>query len=153
MKTIVLLFILAAAIATSHGLDLDHDIDNKIVSGQLRAFSTAYYERNIRCSSWRHAVEANNIIRFKTIPAECKDYIRDYILEDQSRADIKTVLSEAYSYAKSLDIVNGGNYTWVFDIDETLLSNIEYYAHHGFGYVLISSFSALPISLHNYFFP
>ncbi|CAL0326033.1 unnamed protein product [Lupinus luteus] len=133
MKTIVLLFILATTIATSHGLDLDHGKENKIVPRELKAFSSAHYERDIRCSSWRLGVETNNIIRFKTVPAKCKDYIRNYFLGDQSRADTKAVLSEAYSYAKSLDIIKGANYTWVFDIDETLLSNIEYYADRGFG--------------------
>ncbi|KAE9584639.1 putative Acid phosphatase [Lupinus albus] len=97
------------------------------------AFSTAHYERNIRCSSWRLAVETNNIIRFKTVPAKCKDYIRKYILGKQYSADTKEVLSEAYSYAKSIDIIKGGNYTWVFNIDDTLLSNVQYYASRGFG--------------------
>ncbi|CAL0326032.1 unnamed protein product [Lupinus luteus] len=133
MKTIVLLFVFAIAIATSHGFDLDHGIDNNMDSPKLRSFSRNHYDYDITCSSWRLGVEANNIIRFKTIPAKCKDYIRNYLLGDQSRADIKAVLSEAYSYAKSLDIIKAGNYTWVFDIDETLLSNVEYYADRGFG--------------------
>ncbi|KAL2338019.1 hypothetical protein Fmac_012465 [Flemingia macrophylla] len=57
--------------------------------------------------------------------------IGNYLLGDQYRSDSKTVCTEAYLYAKTLNIT--GQDLWVFDIDETTLSNLKYYADHGFG--------------------
>lgn len=54
----------------------------------------------------------------------------------QYRQDSKLVAREAYVYAKTLNLTGDGTDIWVFDIDETSLSNLPYYAQHGFGYVL-----------------
>jgi len=43
------------------------------------------------------------------------------------------VSKEAEEYAKSLKLSDDGKDAWIFDIDETLLSNLPYYAAHGFG--------------------
>ncbi|OIV90020.1 hypothetical protein TanjilG_00130 [Lupinus angustifolius] len=133
MKIILLLFILATSIATSHGLDLDHGIDYNILPLRLKSGSGGHYIKGITCSSWRLGVEAHNIIDWKTIPQECEDYVGNYILGEQYRADSKAVISEAYLYAKSLNLTKDGKNIWVFDIDETSLSNLQYYANHGFG--------------------
>jgi hypothetical protein len=61
------------------------------------------------------------------------------MLGDQYRADSKTVNREGYLYAKSLNLSGDGKDIWVFDIDETTLSNLPYYAKHGFGYASSSS--------------
>ncbi|CAL5336939.1 unnamed protein product [Camellia sinensis] len=42
-------------------------------------------------------------------------------------------LKEALEYAKSAELGEDAKDVWVFDIDETLLSNLPYYADHGFG--------------------
>ncbi|KAL7193746.1 hypothetical protein ACSBR2_025380 [Camellia fascicularis] len=42
-------------------------------------------------------------------------------------------LKEALEYAKSIELGEDAKDVWVFDIDETLLSNLPYYADHGFG--------------------
>ena len=34
----------------------------------------------------------------------------------------------AFQYAKSLNLIGDGKDIWVFDIDETTLSNVPYYA-------------------------
>jgi predicted secreted acid phosphatase len=39
------------------------------------------------------------------------------------------------AYAEGLKLASNGKEVWVFDIDETSLSNLPYYAKHGFGYV------------------
>ncbi|CAL0326030.1 unnamed protein product [Lupinus luteus] len=121
------------AIATSHGLDLDHGIDNKILPLRLKSGSGGHYIKGITCSSWRLGVEAHNIIDWKTIPQECEDYVGNYILGQHYRADSKVVNREAYFYAKSLNLTEDGKNIWIFDIDETSLSNLHYYADHGFG--------------------
>jgi hypothetical protein len=88
----------------------------------------------VSCSSWRLGVEAHNIIDWKTVPIECENYVGNYVLGDQYRADSKFVNREGFFYAKTVNVVGDGKDIWVFDIDETTLSNLPYYAKHGFGY-------------------
>lgn len=40
---------------------------------------------------------------------------------------------ESRIYAESVQLSVDGKDVWVFDIDETLLSNLPYYAEHGYG--------------------
>ncbi|XP_010541530.1 PREDICTED: vegetative storage protein 2-like [Tarenaya hassleriana] len=86
------------------------------------------------CRSWHLGVETNNIINFKTVPANCEEYVEDYLtFSDQYRADSKTICKEAYYYAKGLALKNDTVNVWIFDLDETLLSNIPFYQANGFG--------------------
>ncbi|CAL5361283.1 unnamed protein product [Camellia sinensis] len=89
--------------------------------------------RGLSCLSWRFGVETHNIIDWKTVPQSCENYIGHYMLGDQYREDSKAVVDQALSYAQSLKLAGDGKDVWVFDIDETTLSNLPYYAHHGFG--------------------
>jgi hypothetical protein len=50
----------------------------------------------------------------------------------QYRRDSRFVIDEAVAYAESLNLTGTGK-EWVFDVDETTLSNLPYYAKHGFG--------------------
>lgn len=86
------------------------------------------------CRSWHLGVETSNIINFQTVPANCKDYVEDYLTSEQYRADSKTVCKEAYFYAKGLALKNDTVNVWIFDLDETLLSNVPFYAQYGYGY-------------------
>ncbi|OVA12459.1 Acid phosphatase (Class B) [Macleaya cordata] len=70
---------------------------------------------------------------WKTVPVQCKDYVGHYMLGHLYRNDSKIVTDEAAKYAQSLNLTGDGKETWVFDIDETTLSNLPYYARHGFG--------------------
>ncbi|CAH2044372.1 unnamed protein product [Thlaspi arvense] len=86
------------------------------------------------CRSWHLGVETSNIINFGTVPANCKDYVEDYLTTSQQyRDDSKTVCKEAYFYAKGLALKNDTINVWIFDLDETLLSNIPFYAEYGYG--------------------
>ena len=58
-----------------------------------------------------------------------------YMLGRQYRWDSRVVIDEAIAYAEGLMIAGNGKEVWVFDIDETSLSNLPYYAKHGLGYV------------------
>ena len=60
------------------------------------------------------------------------------MLGKQYRKDVDLVAAEAYEYAKGLNITKDGKDVWVFDIDETTLSNLPYYARDtvAFGYKL-----------------
>ncbi|CAB4302998.1 unnamed protein product [Prunus armeniaca] len=95
----------------------------------------------LSCLSWRLAVETNNIINWKTVPAECEGYVGHYMLGHQYRKDSKVVTNGAWLYAKSLNLTKDGKNVWVFDIDETTLSNLPYYAVNGFGTELYNSTS------------
>ncbi|CAN6982635.1 unnamed protein product [Brassica oleracea var. botrytis] len=92
-------------------------------------------EVNLHCTSWRFAAETNNLAPWSTIPAECTDYVKDYVLgkgyvADLERESLKRLPS---SRAPSISPPRDGKDAWIFDIDETLLSNLPYYFDHGFG--------------------
>ncbi|MED6193573.1 hypothetical protein PIB30_020883, partial [Stylosanthes scabra] len=99
----------------------------------LKSGLGGHYIPETSCSSWRLGVEAHNIIDWKTIPQECEGYVGNYVLGERYREDSRAVTEEAYKYAKSLTLGGDGKDIWVFDIDETALSNLPYYAQHGFG--------------------
>ncbi|XP_060211448.1 acid phosphatase 1-like [Lycium barbarum] len=93
----------------------------------------------LKCTSWRFAVEANNLSPWKTIPEECADYVRQYIEGRGYKMDIDRVSNEAGAYAKSVNLGEDGKDVWVFDVDETLLSNLPYYSEHGYGLEVFDS--------------
>ncbi|KAG2534756.1 hypothetical protein PVAP13_9NG081600 [Panicum virgatum] len=68
---------------------------------------------DVRCASWRLAAEANNLAPWEAVPAECAAHVRAYLMGS--------------------DLGGDGRDAWIFDIDETLLSNLPYYADHGYG--------------------
>ncbi|PNX63959.1 acid phosphatase 1-like protein, partial [Trifolium pratense] len=135
MKT--LLFIFATLLATCHGDVLNHVHEHgstfKIFPLRMKTGSGGHYIPEVSCASWRLGVEAHNIIDWKTVPIECENYVGNYVLGDQYRADSKFVNREGYFYAKTVNVAGDGKDIWVFDIDETTLSNLPYYAKHGFG--------------------
>ncbi|KAK9724420.1 hypothetical protein RND81_05G070600 [Saponaria officinalis] len=92
-------------------------------------------EVNLQCTSWRFGVEANNLNPWKTIPEMCGDYVKNYILGKGYKVDLESVSNETLVFAKSFHVGDDGKDIWVFDIDETLISNLPYYVDHGFGYV------------------
>ena len=82
-------------------------------------------------------MEAYNKRDWKTVPASCEGYVGHYMLGGHYRRDSRVVVDEAVAYAEGLELAGNGREVWVFDIDETSLSNLPYYATHGFGYVHI----------------
>ncbi|KAI4973364.1 hypothetical protein ZWY2020_035625 [Hordeum vulgare] len=59
------------------------------------------------------------------------------VLEDESDLSL-WCWEKQYAYVDSLKLACNGKEVWVFDIDETTLSNLPYYAKHGFGYIRLS---------------
>lgn len=90
-------------------------------------------EVRLRCTSWRFAVEANNLSPWKTVPKDCAEHVREYMTGKGYAYDLEMVSKEAWEYAQSVKLGDDGKDAWVFDIDETLLSNLPYYAAHGYG--------------------
>ncbi|KAJ1388731.1 HAD superfamily [Sesbania bispinosa] len=100
-----------------------------------------HYIPDVSCASWRLAVEAHNIINFKTVPEECSGYIGNYILGDQYRSDSKTVCKQAYFYARELDITS----------KDVLFLTVEPYNSTKFNaWVELGTAPALPESLKLY---
>ncbi|XP_044959180.1 stem 28 kDa glycoprotein-like [Hordeum vulgare subsp. vulgare] len=87
----------------------------------------------VPCDSWRLGVEAYNVRDWKMVPANCEGYVGHYMLGSHYRRDSKVVIDEAIAYLDSLRLAGNGKEVWVLDIDETMLSNLPYYAIHGFG--------------------
>lgn len=76
-------------------------------------------------------------------------------------SDSEVAALDSISFAQSINITGDGKDSWVFDIDETLLSNLPYYEAHGFGsepfdeksfdaWVDLAEAPALPASLNLY---
>eukprot|EP00257_Ricinus_communis_P001015 XP_002510996.2 acid phosphatase 1 [Ricinus communis] len=107
--------------------------DNIIETETATQFKEFDNEIQLQCTSWRFAVEANNLNPWKTIPQECAGYVRDYVMGRGYQVDLERVSNEAGVYAKSVQLSEDGKDAWVFDVDETLLSNLPYYADHGYG--------------------
>ncbi|KAK3042278.1 hypothetical protein RJ639_001873, partial [Escallonia herrerae] len=82
----------------------------------------------INCLSWRLALETDNVRDWDVVPEACEDYVGRYMLGNQYRDDCNAVGDAALGYAASLKLAGDGKDMWVFDIDETALSNLPYYA-------------------------
>ncbi|PUZ64338.1 hypothetical protein GQ55_3G135800 [Panicum hallii var. hallii] len=140
----------AAEMIVDDGMPLIHMLRPLLGSGGrlgLRA--------RVPCDSWRFAVETNSLRDWRTIPARCERYVGNYMMGGHYRSDSRAVIDEAIAYAEGLQLAGEGKEVWVFDIDETTLSNLPYYAKHGFGvepynrtlftaYVMDASAPALP---------
>uniref|UniRef100_A0A0E0DN23 Acid phosphatase n=1 Tax=Oryza meridionalis TaxID=40149 RepID=A0A0E0DN23_9ORYZ len=87
------------------------------------------------CGSVRTALEAHNIIGWKTFPADCAKYVADYLTGERYGRDADVVINEAIAYAESLKLSGSGKEIWVFDVDDTALSTLPYQANHGYGYL------------------
>ncbi|KAK8934386.1 Acid phosphatase 1 [Platanthera zijinensis] len=92
----------------------------------------------LRCASRRFAGEANNLAPWKAVPSECGGYVREYMTGKAYGYDLEIAASESAAFARSVPLANDGKDAWVFDVDETLLSNLPYYADHGFGLELFN---------------
>ncbi|PIN04955.1 Acid phosphatase [Handroanthus impetiginosus] len=88
---------------------------------------------DLYCESWKFTVETNDAGNWTRIPERCVDFVKEYITGERYASDLKAVAVNALSYAKAVEVTGNGKDAWVFDIDETLLSNVPYYATHGFG--------------------
>ena len=124
MKVLYLFFcVIAALITTSHG-----DVPNPVHPLRPQSGSAGRRLPGIDCLSWRLAVETDNIQKWKLVPLSCENYVGHYMLGGQYRRDCEMATEAAYMYAKNVTLAKDGKDAWVFDIDETALSNLPYYA-------------------------
>ncbi|XP_057773177.1 acid phosphatase 1-like [Salvia miltiorrhiza] len=95
---------------------------------QLGRHSVGSDDYKVNCQSFRVGVEANNLRDWITIPSYCKSYIKTYLQKNQYSLDVEAIAFEAVDYAESLQKDVFLKDIWVFDIEETLLSNLGYLA-------------------------
>lgn len=87
------------------------------------------------CLSWRLGVETNNIRFWHTVPSDCLRYMQNYMLEGQYEHDLNMVVYQITSYMLTIDQVGDGFDSWIFDVDDTCISNLDYYRRsRRFGY-------------------
>ncbi|KAL8466039.1 hypothetical protein ACS0TY_035235 [Phlomoides rotata] len=122
----IFLFI-AIILSTSNA---EFDVVNPIRQLRPRSGAGGHRVKGLNCFSWRLAVETNNLQAWKLVPASCETYVGNYMLGQQYRNDCDQVADIAIEYAKSVKPAGDGKDVWVFDIDETTLSNIPYYARN-----------------------
>ncbi|CAN8326445.1 unnamed protein product [Cochlearia groenlandica] len=130
-RNIILLFIFAVLIKPS--------ISSSRISSLIKlpvATTVASY-----CESWRLAVETNNVGPWKVVPSKCVRSHGTYLNGGQFDQDYNVVVGYALAYAKTVKVGIDHKDVWVFDIDETLLSNLEYYTTRGYGSVPYNSTS------------
>lgn len=67
------------------------------------------------------------------MPKRCVNFVKEYMNGERYRSDSDVISDYALKYATTLDISGDGKDAWIFDVDETLLSNLPYYAIRGYG--------------------
>ncbi|CAL9205497.1 acid phosphatase 1-like isoform X1 [Musa acuminata AAA Group] len=97
------------------------------------ASASAFAYDHLYCDSWRLSVETNNARFWRTVPFRCSEFVQEYMSGARYASDTDIVVDESLAFARSVQIANDGNDAWIFDVDETLLSNVPYYAINGFG--------------------
>uniref|UniRef100_A0A1S4AWL5 Acid phosphatase 1-like n=1 Tax=Nicotiana tabacum TaxID=4097 RepID=A0A1S4AWL5_TOBAC len=85
--------------------------------------------------SWRLGVETNKLRDWKMVPGACENYVGYYMVGQHYRHDCEAVADAAIKYATGLKLGGDGKDVWVFDIDETTLSNLPYYARSDVAFV------------------
>ncbi|CAN0891752.1 Acid phosphatase 1 [Linum grandiflorum] len=97
------------------------------------------YNDKVYCDSWKLSSETNNAGDLaSTKPPRCHDYLVEYLTGDGHLADADMVAYDALAYAKTVEIVGDGKDGWIFDLDETLLTNLPYFKHYDFGYIPVN---------------
>ncbi|PHT39134.1 hypothetical protein CQW23_22707 [Capsicum baccatum] len=79
-------------------------------------------------------VELHNIRNYQAVPQECIAYIGKYMTSTQYQVDSERTISECILHLTTNCILEkDGKDSWIFDIDDTLLSSVPYYKKNGFG--------------------
>lgn len=79
------------------------------------------------------AVEANNVRPWRTVPAQCIRYVEDYMIGGQYCRDLDTVVEQILIYLNGIVAAADGMDAWILDVDDTCLSNLQYYRDKHFG--------------------
>lgn len=136
-KVLVMILLLVISTTASKGVREEEGMRHRKRHSAWRDMTTingsSYSEAY--CLSWRMAVEANNMRGWRTIPLQCLRHVQGYMVGGQYFRDISLIIDQIYAY---LDMVTVTPFdddldAWVFDIDDTCLSNLFYYRAKRFG--------------------
>ncbi|CAO2814746.1 unnamed protein product [Amaranthus hypochondriacus] len=134
LRGLSLIFLIGVIFCSSSCIVESHEYPNSIHLLMPHSGMAGRHVSSLNCLSWRLAVETNNLRDWKTVPEDCEGYVGHYMMGDQYQKDCWAVTSAAYDYVKSVPIKKDGRDIWVFDIDETSLSNLPYYARPTVGF-------------------
>ncbi|KAF7843416.1 stem 28 kDa glycoprotein-like [Senna tora] len=126
MKAFFLTLLLVASAVSASRFDLTYPL-------RLRSDGSETLLEGITCSAWRYATSTNNIRDWKTVPTECEEYIKSYYETHKFQDHSKAVNREAYFYAREIPLAKDGRDVFIFDVDDTVISNLPYYREHGYG--------------------
>ncbi|KAJ8766712.1 hypothetical protein K2173_005323 [Erythroxylum novogranatense] len=90
-------------------------------------------DEDLFCESWRLSVETNNVGYWTLVPSKCASYVELYMNGDKYISDSVAVALDSVAFAETINVGSDGKDAWVFDIDETLLSNLPFYKIYGYG--------------------
>ncbi|GLJ26164.1 hypothetical protein SUGI_0501780 [Cryptomeria japonica] len=93
------------------------------------------------CLSWRLSVEVNNVRNWWTVPEDCLAYVKQYMVGGQYEKDLQSTVDLITSYMEKIELAGDGMDAWVLDVDDTALSNLEYYKGRKFGGMPFDRFS------------
>lgn len=127
---ILLVYVAATVLSISEGSERIHSLIRQPVAGTVSAESDP---AGFSCLSWRFGVETKNIRDLPTVPKVCQHYLADYMLGDQFLQDSKVVTEEAFKYAKTVKLAGDGKDIWILDVDDSLITHVDFYAQNGFG--------------------
>ncbi|KAL5550417.1 hypothetical protein UlMin_000593 [Ulmus minor] len=124
----VLLFMLLALFSKGTATIAKPNCSNKARLTPPRAVDSFAY-----CLSWRLAVETNNVRAWRTVPIQCLHQIESYMIGGQYERDVKLIVDEILIYASGIVVAGDGMDAWVFDVDDTCISNVFYYKGKRYG--------------------
>ncbi|KAH6782312.1 hypothetical protein C2S52_000937 [Perilla frutescens var. hirtella] len=134
------LLLLVALATLVSSCDAKLDVDNPI-----RLVGVGSDSSKINCQSFRVGVEANNLREWPTIPSYCKSYIKSYLTSKQYGLDIEAVVGAVTNYAVSFNKDYFLTDVFVFDVEETLLSNLKFLSSSEVNY------GTIPFTMESYY--
>ncbi|KAJ4978689.1 hypothetical protein NE237_009469 [Protea cynaroides] len=81
------------------------------------------------CLSWRVGVETNNVRGWRTVPLQCMSCVENYMVGGQYEREVDMVMEQISTYLSGIVLSDDGMDAWIFDIDDTCLSNLIYYSN------------------------
>ncbi|CAM0910303.1 unnamed protein product [Alopecurus aequalis] len=127
-----LLLVLAAAAAGVTGAE---SVLRAVTDVPAAASSGVADADALFCDSWMLSVETGNAGPWGAVPARCGPFVRAYMEGERYASDSAVAAAESLAFAAQAFASGeeGAKPAWVFDVDETLLSNAPYYAISGWG--------------------
>lgn len=138
---LLLLFSCDLHSATANGPDaLEHSdwVSEESTARDKWKLQQPQQDPQLNCAAWRFGEETNTLRFWDVVPPECVEYVKNYMVGSQYMLDSNIVANESIVYSNSLNISGDGKDVWVFDVDETLLSNLPLYAAYNYGGAFIA---------------